>query len=141
VIDLSRTAGTLTELVHGADLDQLADLAGLLEAAKVRTMVRLQPPPIAAPQKLVDSAEMARILGVPANWVRDKARAGVVPSQQLGHYVRFDPPTVLEVVRRTPGLHDSQFRGLKKRTENRGGTRRVSSECPSQNAPETDEST
>ena len=45
--------------------------------------------------QLLNSAEVAERLGVPESWVRREARAGRLPSLQLGRYVRFDWPAVV----------------------------------------------
>jgi hypothetical protein len=120
-------AAAVVEL-HDAEI---ADAIGILASASARLLARMTTPPPAVSEKLVDAAEMAAILNTPENWVRDRARAGDIPSRRLGHYVRFNPPEVLEAVRRLPRLHDSAFRGLKKAKETRGGRRPVSNECPS----------
>jgi excisionase family DNA binding protein len=40
--------------------------------------------------RLLDSKKIADRLGVPESWVRESARAGVIPHVRLGRYVRFD---------------------------------------------------
>jgi hypothetical protein len=77
---------------------------------------------------------MAGLLGTPENWVRDKARAGVLPFVRMGHYVRFEPAAVIDAVRKLrlsgPRSHNGQLRAPKKHMETRGGRRGVSKECP-----------
>jgi excisionase family DNA binding protein len=38
---------------------------------------------------LLDAKQVAELWSVPETWVRDQARAGKLPSIQLGRYVRF----------------------------------------------------
>lgn len=45
---------------------------------------------VSAGNPLVDAEEAAKLLGVPATWLMNHARAGRIPHQKLGHYVRFD---------------------------------------------------
>lgn len=131
---------SLERLARNLPIDQLPDLIADLERTKAVAWTRLNAPAApAAPDRLVDAAEMAEMLDVPENWVRDKARAGALPFRQLGHYVRFSPPEVLEAVRRMPQSHDCALRGLKKRKETRGGSRRVSTECPTSRPEESPE--
>lgn len=132
-LDIEQARALLAELVRDADAEQLPDLIGALEAAKVRAIVRLQQPLSkgeAEPHGLVDAAKMAKLLDVPTNWVLDKARAGTLPCRRLGHYVRFEPAEVLEAARRVPGLHDSRLSTLRARTGNRNVTRASVRGCP-----------
>jgi excisionase family DNA binding protein len=41
------------------------------------------------------NSAVAELLNVPARWVRDHAREGVIPAVRLGRYVRFDRGDVL----------------------------------------------
>jgi hypothetical protein len=129
MIDLGAIRRALDAVVLELPADDIADAIGLCAATQARLLARLTAPTAAVPTKLVNAAEMAAILDVPENWVRDKTRADALPHRQLGHYIRYDPIEVLEAVRRLP-LHDCGFRGVKKRKENRGGARPVSTECP-----------
>lgn len=43
------------------------------------------------PERLVDAAVAAELLGVPRSWVLAQARAGRIPHVRLGRYVRFEP--------------------------------------------------
>jgi hypothetical protein len=45
---------------------------------------------VSAGSPLVDAEDAAKLLGVPATWLMNQARAGRIPHQKLGHYVRFD---------------------------------------------------
>jgi hypothetical protein len=45
---------------------------------------------VSAGNPLVDAEDAAKLLGVPATWLMNQARAGRIPHQKLGHYVRFD---------------------------------------------------
>lgn len=131
--DLTRLAADLEVAARELPAEQLPELASALAGAAARVQLRISAAavaPASTGEHLVGAAEMARLLGVPENWVRDRARAGTLPFHRLGHYVRFNTTEVLEAVRRMPRLHDSDFRGPKKHQENRGGRRRVSTECP-----------
>jgi hypothetical protein len=115
-------------------------LIGVLAEALAQASMSSQAPPTAPAASaagLVDAKQMAELLSVPENWVRDKARAGVLPSHDLGHYVRFEPAEVLEAVRKLPRLQNGPFGGVKKRKETRGGKRQVSTKCPSSPADST----
>ena len=46
--------------------------------------------------RLVDSREMAAILGKPMQVVQRLARTGRIPAYRVGHSYRFDPVRVLE---------------------------------------------
>jgi excisionase family DNA binding protein len=45
---------------------------------------------VSAGSPLVDAEDAAKLLGVPPTWLLTQARAGRIPHQKLGHYVRFD---------------------------------------------------
>ena len=45
--------------------------------------------------RLVSADSIAELLGVPATWVRDHARAGTIPHYRHGRYVRFREDEVL----------------------------------------------
>jgi len=140
--DRSAVLGALKTLTAELPADQLAWLIGELEGVKASAWARLTAAAVAPAPKpgLVDAAEMAGILGTPENWVRDKARAGVLPFIRMGHYVRFEPPAVIEAARklRLSGSqsHNGQFCAPKKRMEKHGGSRPVSNECPTSSAAE-----
>lgn len=88
--------------------DELPALIATCAATQAKALARLATPTVALPQStLVNAAEMARILGVPENWVRDRARAGTLPSHRLGHYRRFAPDEVLAKVSKS---HDAPSR-------------------------------
>src|SRR5688572_1083061 len=55
-------------------------------------------PPLAG-EALVDSKEMGKRLGVPAEWVEGKAKEGAIPSLMVGRYRRFNPTEVLGILR------------------------------------------
>ena len=98
---------------------------GILEAGKARVLARIMgqatAPKVDTKPRLVDAAEMAATLGVPTFWVQDKARRGIIPSINIGHYRRFCVPEVIETVRHLPtASHDSGFCGAKKHTKKRG---------------------
>lgn len=48
--------------------------------------------------RLVDGTVIAELLGVPATWVAEHARAGTIPHYRLGRYVRY------RIRRSWPGL-------------------------------------
>jgi excisionase family DNA binding protein len=45
--------------------------------------------------RFVDAHAVAELLGVPASWVLESARAGTIPHRRFGRYVRFDQDEVL----------------------------------------------
>lgn len=55
---------------------------------------------------LIDAKQASLLLGVPYTWLLAQARAGTIPHQRLGHYVRFNPDDLrkwLEQNRIDPG--------------------------------------
>lgn len=54
----------------------------------------------AAPKRLVDTKEMAEILGVHPAWLRTQAKAGRLPAIRTGRCFRFDPDLVREALER-----------------------------------------
>jgi hypothetical protein len=50
---------------------------------------------------LIDARAAGRLLGVPHTWLLAQARAGRVPHQRLGHYVRFNPDDLQAWLRET----------------------------------------
>jgi hypothetical protein len=117
---------------------EVHDAIGLSAAFQSRMLARsTAPTPATLVPKLVDAEKMAALLDVPENWVRDKARAGILPSQRLEHYVRFNPAEVFEAVRKLPRLQNRPVSLVKKRKETRGGKRAVSTKCPSPPADST----
>lgn len=136
MIDRLAALTALKTFIAEAAPDQLPALIGDIEGLKAQAWVRLAIParPAAEPERLVDAAEMARIIGVPVFWVQDKGRRGIIPRVTIGHYQRFNVPEVLEAVRYLPKSHDFQLRLTKKRQEKRGGARPVSIECPKPSA-------
>jgi hypothetical protein len=137
-MDLQELQRQLQQVTAEMPVDELPALLGVLEASKAAAWARLTVPtaPVPALAGLVGAGEMAGILGATENWVRDKGRAGHIPSVRLGHYVRFNPPEVLEAVRHLPVQHNRTSRGIKKSTGNQGDTRCVSTECPTSSGAE-----
>ena len=94
--ELRRTATEIPD-------DNLPELVAQLEAAKAIAWGRLvtprAPTPTTEMPQLVDSSEMARLIMMPAHWVRENARRGRIPCVRLGHYVRFDPWEVAKAIR------------------------------------------
>jgi excisionase family DNA binding protein len=45
-------------------------------------------------ERLLNAAELAERLNVPAKWPLEQARAGNIPHMRLGRYVRFSWPDV-----------------------------------------------
>jgi excisionase family DNA binding protein len=85
-------AATCTGGVGFASLSAPRSLAGSSRSRSVAAMApptsQLQDPqPVAA--TLIDAAEAARLLSVPASWVLAEARADRIPHVRLGRYVRF----------------------------------------------------
>jgi excisionase family DNA binding protein len=66
-----------------------ATLADLLAEVGRRLTALTTPVPAPAPTGLLTPEEAAKYLNVKATWVRDKARAGVIPFTRLGAYMRF----------------------------------------------------
>jgi len=50
---------------------------------------------------LIDAKAASRLLGVPHTWLLAQARAGRIPHNRLGHYVRFDREELREWLRET----------------------------------------
>lgn len=128
--------GDLRGLIETAPAIELPKLIGELEALKAAAWARLTTPMPSkqdAPE-LVTPARMAEIVGCPEHWIRSKARGGLLPVVQMGHYVRFEPAAVIDAVRKlrlsAPQSHNGQLRTPKKHVEKRGGRRGVSTECP-----------
>jgi excisionase family DNA binding protein len=117
VVTLAEIPSALARAVEETPRADLPAFIAELEKAKATAWARLaRPEPAQATRKLVDAEQMARILGVPANWVRDKARAGALPSVMLGHYVRFDPDEVLAAVQKATASHNGRLCAPKKPT-------------------------
>jgi len=129
---------TLRALVAEISVADLPTLVGDIEGVKAAAWARLTAPTAQAPAnpRLVDAAEMADLLGTPENWVRDKARAGVLPYVRLGHYMKFNPTDVLEVTRHLPAQHNGALRAIKKRKQTQDVTSQVYKECPTSSATE-----
>jgi len=43
------------------------------------------------PEPLLDASGVAERLSVPATWVRERTRAGLIPFVPLGRYIRYRP--------------------------------------------------
>jgi len=131
----------LWQLIAEAPISELPALIGELEALRAAAWAKLTVPSTPAPAAptLVDAAEMASMLGTPETWVRDKARAGKLPSIHMGHYVRFEPAAVIEACRKLR-LSGASYNGplcrIEKPQQKRRGKRYVSNECPSSSAAE-----
>jgi len=135
VQDLQRQ---LQQIITETPVETLPQLLGVLAQTKAAVWLRMTTPASTPTSTagLVDAGEMAQLLGVPENWVRDKARASLIPFVRLGHYVRFEPPAVIEAVRKLGLQHNRTLCVIKKSTGNRGDTRRVSNECPTSSGAE-----
>jgi hypothetical protein len=132
VADLRRALDTA---VAELPADEIPDAIGLCAAAQARLTARLVARNRDAESanlfpSLVNAKEMAAILGVPQNWVRDRQRAEQIPCHHLGYYVRFAPAEVLEAVRKLPRLHNAQSRSAKITKQIKGGKRQESTEYP-----------
>lgn len=46
-------------------------------------------------ERLLDAAEVGKLLHVPTSWVRAETRAGRLPHVELGRYRRYDREAVL----------------------------------------------
>jgi hypothetical protein len=51
-------------------------------------------PTTAQPARLMTAKQMAEHLQVPESWISSEARAGRIPKQKVGRYIRFDPLAV-----------------------------------------------
>lgn len=49
-----------------------------------------------APDRLIDVAEAAELLGVPVSWIRSAARADEIPHIRIGRYLRFRRDRLVE---------------------------------------------
>ena len=67
----------------------------LVDAIAQRVADLLADRPTVTPD-LIDSKGAADLLGVPASWIEREARAGRLPSVELGHYRRYCPATLRE---------------------------------------------
>ena len=68
--------------------------AALAEGAQLAAVRSAEPAAPAASEVLLDSAQLAAALGVPATWVEQSAREGRIPSIRCGRYVRFSRAAV-----------------------------------------------
>jgi excisionase family DNA binding protein len=60
---------------------------------------------MALDEKLLTTAELSSLTGLPESWIYANAAAGKLPSLKLGHYVRFRRSEIepwLEAQRREP---------------------------------------
>lgn len=75
----------------------LAVLAALQNALAARLVAAPASATIeaAVAPPLLDAGQMAERLGVPESWVRTEARAGRIPSVEVGRYVRFREADVM----------------------------------------------
>ncbi len=65
--------------------------------------------------RLIDAKAAGRLLGVPHTWLLAQARAGQIPHQRLGHYVRFDVDDLrlwLRETRSGPTVENSPRRSM-----------------------------
>jgi hypothetical protein len=85
-------------LGHAVDEISTRDLPGFVSAlagAQARAWLRLAEarpatPPRSEEPLYLDASQVAQRLNLPENWIRDRARRGKIPSQRIGHYVRFE---------------------------------------------------
>jgi excisionase family DNA binding protein len=54
-------------------------------------------------EPLLDADQLAIALGIPATWIEQKAREGVIPSLEFGRWRRFRRSEVEEAVRQRGG--------------------------------------
>ena len=96
----------LGQVVTDIDVEDLHELVGLLEGAKVRALGRLatKGSSRSTSSGLVDADELAQRLQLPVYWIREAARRQKIPSIRCGRYVRFDPELVIAVLHKTPDL-------------------------------------
>lgn len=90
---------TLIALLIRCSAVQAAVAAELVRTAAATT-IDPAPPPAA---RLMTAKQMAGYLQVPASWISSEARAGRIPKQMVGRYVRFDPSAVERALAERPG--------------------------------------
>lgn len=71
--------------------------AALAEGAKL--CAAPAPSPAIQDEPLLDSDQLAALLSVPASWIEQKAREGVIPSLEFGRWRRFRRSEVEAAVR------------------------------------------
>jgi excisionase family DNA binding protein len=76
-------------------VDQIPALIIQLAARMAANGAVAAPAEPVADAVLLDARQMAERLGVPESWVRTEARAGRIPSVEVGRYVRFREADVM----------------------------------------------
>ena len=97
---------SLDRIARELPLERLPDLIADLERAKATAWARLVAPapcPTAAPERLVDANELARLIDRPAWSVRDMARRAVIPVVRVGRLLKFRPSAVLTALENGAG--------------------------------------
>lgn len=84
--------------------EELPALVGVLEAARAFAWSRLvtPAPPILHTEPLLTAEELAPVIKLPVHAVRDRARRGIIPSVQVGRYVRFQASAVIAALKGEP---------------------------------------
>jgi excisionase family DNA binding protein len=78
-------------------LDAEAYQAALAEGSKLCAAPAM--PGAATNETLVDADQLAALLNIPATWIEQKAREGVIPSLEFGRWRRFRRSEVEAAVR------------------------------------------
>lgn len=87
----------LHELIESMPTADLPPIIGELEALKARAWARMltaAPTTQQAPTVSATADELAALHKVPRSFFYELARAGRIPSERLGRYVRFNPAAV-----------------------------------------------
>lgn len=58
---------------------------------------------------LIDARVAGVLLDVPYTWLLAQARAGLIPHQRLGHYVRFNPDDLKEWLAETRSMPNGRL--------------------------------
>jgi hypothetical protein len=94
---LDELRAVLDRAVAELPVAELAELVGVLAAAKARALARVLAPtaPAVATDDVVDVATLAAELGLAPSWLRAQARTGKLPHLRCGKYIKFKRAEVL----------------------------------------------
>ncbi|MFI5364975.1 MAG: helix-turn-helix domain-containing protein [Candidatus Binatia bacterium] len=94
-------AASLKRYAAELPADELPGFVGELEAAKALAWSRLvaPAPPTLQTEPLLTAEELAPVIKLPVHAVRDRARRGIIPSVQVGRYVRFQASAVIAALK------------------------------------------
>lgn len=98
-MNLAELRAELERAVSECPANDLPELTGLLEVAKVRAMARaLCPAPPMVTDDIVGVATLSAELGLKESWLRAQARAEKLPSLRAGKYIKFRRAEVMEAL-------------------------------------------